>query len=457
MKNRVYPVMTSMIIKDNSTRNKNDFSSISSLINRIADKKIGLLEGEGVFVFPECIRKSSGIADEQMILQSMNDSYRSSNLMGFLGMGQERLVIQSRFSDSDQDYFLQYMLEIVLELPNILDMDIQVNRNSPIYNLLLFIFPYHLKKALRKGLFKAYIRFHYNDSNAKGTLDIAQHIKMNTPFIGKIAYSQREFSFDNHLMELVRHTIEFIKAKPYGTYVLRKVHDEAASVIEITNKYSFHDRSRILESNKKIPIRHAYFHEYRALQNLCIMILQHEKHETGSGINHIHGILFDGAWLWEEYMNTLIADKFHHPMNKAGNGLQHLFTNSNGNREGYIYPDFISKDSGNRIIADAKYKPVANIKNADYFQLLTYMLRFDASHGYYLYPERDEPVNQIYYLNHGSTYEHNVKKRNDIRVMKYGFNIPGFIDNYPSFKEAMKMSEESFKSQLAAIHEYFEE
>ena len=36
---------------------------------------------------------------------------------------------------------------------------------------------------------------------------IAQHIKMNTPFIGKIAYSQREFSFDNHLMQLVRHTM----------------------------------------------------------------------------------------------------------------------------------------------------------------------------------------------------------------------------------------------------------
>ena len=453
----MYPVITSMIIKDNSTQNKKDFSSIPNLTNRIADKTIGLLEGEGVFVFPECIRESSDISNEQMILQSSNESFRSSNLMGFIGMGHERLVIQSRFSVSGRDYFLQYLLEKVLDLPNILALDIRVNRDSPMYSLLLFIFPYYLKKALRKGLFKTYIRFHYNDSNVKGSIDIAQHIKMNTPFVGNIAYSQREFSFDNYLMELVRHTIEFIKTKPYGTYVLRKVHDEVASVIEITIKYSFHDRSRILESNKKNPVRHAYFHEYRALQNLCIMILQHEKHETGSGINHIHGILFDGAWLWEEYMNSLIAEKFHHPMNKSGNGLQHLFTNSNGNREGYIYPDFISKDSINRIVADAKYKPAANIRNADYFQLLTYMLRFGASLGYYLYPERDEPVNQIYYLNHGSTYEHNVKKRNDIRIIKHGFKIPGLIDEYPGFKEAMEMSERSFKSQLASMHDYFEE
>lgn len=97
----------------------------------------------------------------------------------------------------------------------------------------LFLFPYYLKKAMRKGLFKKYIRRRYNDGNVKGTIDISRHIKQNTPFVGNIAYIQREFSFDNSLMELVRHTIEFIKRKPYGNKLLIKVKDEVKLVIAL--------------------------------------------------------------------------------------------------------------------------------------------------------------------------------------------------------------------------------
>lgn len=42
-----------------------------------------------------------------------------------------------------------------------------------------------------------------------------------------------------------------------------------------------------------------------------------------------------------------------------------------------------------RIIADAKYKPIKNIGNRDYLQVLAYMFRFDAKAGYYLYPESE--------------------------------------------------------------------
>ena len=79
------------------------------------------------------------------------------------------------------------------------------------FNLLIFLFPFYLKEAMRKGSFKTYIRNQYNDDNVKGTIDIARHIKKNTPFTGNIAYSHREFSYDNYLMQLIRHTIEFIK------------------------------------------------------------------------------------------------------------------------------------------------------------------------------------------------------------------------------------------------------
>ena len=123
---------------------------------------------------------------------------------------------------------------------------------------------------------------------------------------------------------LVRHTIEYIKSKPYGNKVLEKVKDEISEVKDITYKYSLKDRKKIIEDNKKNTVRHTYYHEYRALQRLCILILQNENHQIGFGNRKVYGILFDGAWLWEEYINSLISKEFYHPKNKANQGAQGL-------------------------------------------------------------------------------------------------------------------------------------
>lgn len=432
-------------IKDNNLKRKDDFAEIRTVTGKIADKTLGQLEREGVFVFPEIIKDAEDVTRDQMILQSVNDSYRTGNVMGFLGCGDERLIIESRFCGDKEDYFFQYLLNRVLEFPNIVDLYVDADQNNRIFSFLLFLFPYYLKAAMRKGLFKNYIRHHYNDGNVKGTIDIARHVTNNTPFIGKIAYSQREFSYDNYLVELIRHTIEYIKRKPHGNHLLTKVKNEVKLVVEATPDYETYDRQRIVDSNKKNPIRHAYFREYLALQRLCILILQHQKHQIGSGSRQIYGILFDAAWLWEEYVNTLINDIFYHPVNKSGKGAQRLF----GGNVGLIFPDFISKDKEVRIIADAKYKPIANIGNKDYLQVLAYMFRFDAKRGYYLYPETEGADDLQLWMNKGSTYEEDVRPRNDVSITKHGLKIPADVENYESFLMRMKNSESEFKKTFA--------
>ena len=429
-------------IKDNSQHRKDTFSGIATLTGRIADKTLEQLEREGVFVFPEFVLDAEDITRDQMIIQSINDTYRSGNVMGFLGCGNERLIIQSRFSSQEDDYFFQYLLDKVLDFPNIVDMESDANQDNRLFNFLLFLFPYYLKAAMRKGLFKKYIRNRYNDGNVKGTIDIARHIEKNTPFVGNVAYSQREFSYDNSLMELIRHTIEFIKGKPYGNHLLVKVKDEVKLVIDATPGYEVYDRQKIIDQNKKNTVRHAYFREYLALQRLCLLILRHQKHQIGSGTRQIYGILFDGAWLWEEYINSLIEDVFYHPMNKGGKGAQRLF---DGNI-GLIYPDFISRSNENRIIADAKYKSINNIGNRDYLQVLAYMFRFDAKAGYYLYPEAEEADDLILRMNRGSTYEKNVSPREDISVTKHGLKIPNNVSDYSEFIAKMRDREQQFLS-----------
>lgn len=435
--------MNLLRIKDNSQQNKELFLNIEKLTEKIADKTLKQLDCEGIFVFPEIISDADDITQDQTILQSVNNDFRAGNVMGFLGIGDERLIIESRFCKNGEDYFFQYLLDKVLDLPNIVNLKSDANQSERLFNFLLFLFPYHLKTAMRKGIFKTYIRYKYNDENIRGTIDVARHISKNTPFTGNIAYSQREFSYDNPLTELIRHTIEFIKKKPFGNHLLFKVKDEVNLILASTPRYELCDRQKIIEQNKKYIIHHAYFKEYLSLQRLCILILQHQKHSIGSGSQRVFGILFDGAWLWEEYVNTLVNEIFYHPLNKAKKGAQRLFNNNN-NTAGLIYPDFISRDKENRIIADAKYKPIKNIGNHDYLQLLAYMFRFDASVGYFLYPETENSNDLKLWMNCGSTYESNVRPRNDISITKHGLKIPLDALSYSDFSEKMKLREQEF-------------
>jgi McrBC 5-methylcytosine restriction system component len=418
--------MVELKIKDNSFVNKEDLKGIRRITENIANKTLEQLAKEGVFVFPECIQDARDIVKGQMVLQRVNQQYQTSNVMGFLGYGKEKLVIESRFSTGEQDYFFQYLLEQALEFPNILELNTNTNQDNRLFKLFLFLFPNYLRAAMRKGVFKTYIRNQYNDNNLRGTIDIARHIRKNNPFVGKVAYNQREFSYDNYLMELIRHTIEFIKRKPYGNNLLRKVKDEMEEVIKVTNSYEYYDRRKVLITNKKNPIRHAYYHEYRNLQQLCIMILQHEEHQIGYGSQQIKGILFDGAWLWEEYLNTLLKEHFEHPMNKSGSGAHYYFEKSVGK----IYPDFIAHDRSS--ICDAKYKKVENNQSRDFHQILGYMFRFHVNAGYLLYPGKG---NRELILK-----EHDDK----VKVVKLGLAVPQVAKDYKEFEEQMKMAEQEF-------------
>ena len=289
--------MQTLKVNDNQLTKKAEYENkIPNLTSKVVDKTLEQLEKEGIFVFPELLKESDDLTKDQMVLQGYNDGILTGNVMGFIGYNDERLTISSRFG-GENDYFFQYLLERVLDFPNIIDLKTDASQEDKLFNYLLFLFPYYLKSVMRKGIFKQYVWHRYNDSNVKGTIDIKRHIKSNTPFVGKISYNQREFSYDNYLTELIRHTIEYIKRKPYGSRILVKVKEEVNLIVSTTQAYERFDLTNVIEINKKKPIRHAYYREYSALQRLCLLILQNRKHQVGTGPKQIYGILFDGAWL----------------------------------------------------------------------------------------------------------------------------------------------------------------
>lgn len=417
------------------------------LTKRIAGETLSELQKEGLFIFPEAVGETDDLDDDQMILQKISDGFSTGNVMGFIGYRDERLVIRSRFSDGESDYFLQYLLSRVLNLPDIIDLGTGARPDEQFFQLLPFLFPLCLQNAMRKGIYKTYIRRYYNNENVRGTIDIARHIKENTPFTGKVAYSQREYSYDNALTELIRHTIEYIQRKPYGQRLLARVKDETSMVIEATPGYASGDRSRVIAKNLRTPVRHAYYREYRNLQRLCLLILMHRKYRVSASPRRVYGILFDGAWLWEEYVNSLVGDIFYHPMNKSGIGAQRLFEGNTGK----IYPDFIGKDQSHRLIADAKYKPAENIGSKDYLQVLAYMFRFDAKEGFYFYPESNGAGDKKLRMNAGVSFEKNVAPRDDVFVVKHGLMIPRHQTSYDRFASEMANNEKQFREGIITV------
>ena len=98
--------MSRIKIKDNSRIPKESLSDISHLTSKIADKTLEQLENEGIFVFPEILRDADDITKDQMILQSVNNYYLSSNVMGFMDLAMRSSLLNQGLVATDKiSYF----------------------------------------------------------------------------------------------------------------------------------------------------------------------------------------------------------------------------------------------------------------------------------------------------------------------------------------------------------------
>ena len=408
-----------------------EFPNLSqALLDRTLDN---LSREDNIFIFPNDLMNSPDLDKDQKILETVNPKIKTGNVIGFLGCGQERLTIASRFSDESNDHFLHYLLQKVLHI-NLTSLDVALSREDKLYQLLMYLFPKYLQAALRKGLYKEYQRFSHNDSHVKGVIDVGNHIKRNVPFMGNVAYTTREFTYDNPLMQLIRHTIEYIKIQKSFGALLDSNRENMAEIVRVTASYKLSDRAKIIRMNKTKSIRHAYFREYRKLQELCLMILSREKHGLGYHEQKIHGILFDVAWLWEEYVYTLLPKCFVHPRNKDKTDGISVF--SVGKRK--VYPDFYDRER--KTVLDAKYKKLEfterGINREDLFQLISYSYILEAEKAGLIFPSMEQSVNS----------EIGKLAGYGAQLKKWSIQIPQNASSYSAFCKMMENSAEIFKA-----------
>jgi len=439
-----------MYIQDNQNRFVGGYSLDNENYSKEALRHISqytlkeLIEKEDILVYPysfeqgECNSRILHFEEAES-----GDKVYTGNMMGFIGTGDTDIFIYSRFDNPGYNYLLHYMLQRINSL-SIFDLKASSEKDD-IQNFLLYLFPKLLTEAVLKGVYKSYQQRECNDTNIKGRIDINRHIRMNTPFNGSIAYTIREYSADNPINQLIRHCIEYIKMHPIGKYLLNNNSEVKAAVsliCNVTNSYNQNDCHKILIKNQKVML-HPFYHKYRSLQKLSIAILSHKKYIYGEGENKIHGILFDGAWLWEEYVAKVISNSFKHYTRKSS---FKLFKDGNGSLFQSIIPDYLSKDEP-RIVADAKYISLDKSQGmnderalAIYYKTIAYMHRFNSNCGLLLYPTRFNDKIEVYKIIETSSI-----------IAKIGLNIAD-ESNYKSFCAQMQRYEQDFLMGIQSVH-----
>lgn len=415
-------------------------------ITTLSSNTIGNLvsKNKNLLIFPEQLNNYADDISGKNICHLSDGKLITGDIVGFVGINNTSLLIKSRFTDieSGDDNFLQYMLAKVLSI-NLFDFQ-HTAKKDHIFDFLIFLFPHYLRNALKSGVLQQYQTRYFNDCHMKGTVDIPRHIRYNIPFTGNIAYQQRNYSADNSITQLIRHTIENLKSFPLGRSILANgnIFDEISLINECTPTYNERDRLYVINSNLQ-PIQHPYFINFKAIQKLCLRILQHEKIKyCGEDVNKIYGLLFSGAWLWEEYIGKVIKEDFEHFYRNKGKRW-YLFANN----VQQIIPDYLSRNNDPPIVADAKYIPLDHSDSfsdrqkvtAVYYKTIAYMYRFNSNKGLLIYPAGNNSESKLFI---GEELGH---------IYKLSLGIPRQDLSFKEFAGIMRSNENQLRDTIAGI------
>ena len=267
--------------------------------------------------------------------------------------------------------------------------EIEIGSDSFWDMLLAFAFRHRLREACKVGLFKEFRRVQYNDLRFRGKMDLDTHLRFNIPFRGKLAYDAHEITFDNPLNHLIRHAFERIARK------WRAVLSDSKEITDLRHQFdqntpTWHHGGVLDCMRKNIrSVKQPYFrHYYDPLRKVSLAILR----RLGAGLygrtEEAEGIIFDGSWLWENYLWTLLKPiGFQHPDNKKEKGGWKVLNKT-------FYPDFVYTSGKMRVVLDAKYKREDRGID-DIRQVLAYMFMSDGRHGGLIKPvEASECLNK---------------------------------------------------------------
>ena len=411
-KGKVYPFQDNSSISENNLFNTL-FTKAKGQNEQAKDNDVAEEKFANIFIW-----SSEGLVQKELTCDDTNDTdktvfvkdtsivlFRKSgsqlvtgNYVGVLSSGNgSSIEIYSRFEDENHRFaFINHMLNKIYDLNDLLLTKGGNNKTDINLDFLLkTTFLSKLRKAYREGEYKSYEKVYKNDTAPRGTIDIARHIKLNLcPENYKVAYSYNEYTSKNSYIYLVRLCYEMLfekGKKPKGK--------EVDDLLFKSQDYWSYDKRQIIHKNENKPITSPLFKCHRDLQKFCLDVLKHKKMTLDSfgTKDGKYGVLIDCAWLWEEYVATLLKDYFIHKT-MSSKEKDFLFADERGKPFLRIIPDYVGKNYL-PVIADAKYMDLYGRRelqdeqrNSVYYKTVMYMLSYQSKLGMIFYPSKSKGV-----------------------------------------------------------------
>ena len=327
-----------------------------------------------------------------------DDGFRldTGNLMGVLrfrdpdGGASVQVEVLSRFDKGTNNFFLNYLLlkafncafgaeEVAAEHSSLLDL------------LLDILFVRKLGEAAKNGLLRQYRTFRNNDWDFKGRLDLPRHLRENVPLPQGIAYVKREIDFDVPVNRMILLAALAVRRRHPSLFENNESARDALRELRINVPEPGDVRAVLAHRDCREPIRHPFYRDiWEPLRGIARMILEDERWTLFGEApeEEVSGVVFDGSWLWEEYVATVLE--------KAGlrHGTEPVLRVFKYKDKRFV-PDFYRPNgSGEQecdIVLDAKYKrsnPAG--QREDVHQVLCYLLLTGAKLGGLVFPPVDE-------------------------------------------------------------------
>ena len=369
----------------------------------------------------------------------------TGNLMGVLRFRNKesgesvQVEVLSRFDKGKDNFFLNYLLSKAFNCA--LGAESVSAERSPLLELLLdIVFVRRLGEAAKAGLLRHYREFRNNDWNFKGSLDLARHIRENVPLMHGIAYRKREIDLDvpvNRMILMAALTVnrrhpDFFESNSDAADALRQLR------MGVTEERDL--RAILSRRDCREPVRHPFFREiWEPLRRIARMILEDEQwtlFHGGAEDEEVSGVVFDGSWLWEEYVAKVLGSAgFDHSVNADGTTKRILPVFEGGSSR--FAPDFYRRTIDEKehpsvydCVLDAKYKRSnPNGGRNDVHQVLCYLLLTGAKFGGLVFPPVDgkcEEKESIWAEENGFSSENS---QNDEKKSSLGWSPLRSIDS----------------------------
>lgn len=406
------------------------------------------------------------------VFKYFQNDYYTQGYVGVISDGENKITIGSRFDSGENQYFLQYVFAKAFDNSGKIFEDMKVSgKSEATWDLLLMIiFVNQLKKAMRRGVFRQYRQFSYNDSNVRGQIDIPRYIKYDVPANGKIAYNTREYTVNNYYNMLFLRAFDKMEKKyPSAVKKLISSEPEVKKVLSILRNdipaWNTENIRQILSKTDR-KIVHNVYRAYEPLRVTSRLILRNmgidSYSDSRSGI--VSGVLIDMTKLWETFLEKTLLSEIGDDSLKA----QEIFYILSGNRE--IKPDFYWENK--KIVLDAKYRRAwgdtlsedgwkndkvwKNDVRNDVFQVLAYIHSLRCMAGGVIFPYNDKTFDEIkgVYDQKLGTYGMKLENKNRelLKNEPYFFRLPYIIpkdsSNFSEFRQEMEKQEIDLKEKL---------